>query len=530
MASLKQFSLFLAIFSLFLSCRKPASPNWDVDLSVPLVNADLDIKNFFGDTLVSSDETGLLHLRLNREIYALKLDSLFQLPDTSIVNSFTFQAFVPITLNPGQTFTFFPASELEFEFGTDAALKRFDVQSGALSVTFSNDLTEAMDLVYVIPNARKNGAPLTISVTIPPGQNSITQKYSLDGYQMDLRGLDGTKFNTISQAYTLSVNPNSNTVTVTYGKGAKAELTYSKIVPKYIEGYFGQQSVNIDSDTARFDIGKTFTASNFMLDQVRMDFYIKNEFGAEFRASLSDIKSINSANQNTVALQSSQLSVVNLNRASKSGAGLFPSVKPLYFNTNNSNIVPFISNLPDKLSYKGKIELNPLNPPNISGYNDFAFYDTGIRIWADVDIPLRYTADYFLLQSSGPISLGNSEQLDRVNAGYFNVIAENGFPFQARLQAYLKDENGLVLDSIFEAGQNSIPAGVLNTQNDVVSPVSSNLKISVSESKIEALKVAKTIEVKTYLLMPPGPSPINLYERYKFRIKIIAELNYLVKF
>ncbi len=503
--------------------------NWDVDLSVPLVNADLDIKNFFGDTLVESDETGLLHLRLNSEVFALKLDSLFQLPDTSIINSFTFQALVPLTLTPGQTFTFFPASELEFEFGTDAALKRFDVESGELNVSFSNDLSEAMDLLYVIPNAKKNGAPLTISVTIPPGQNSISEKYNLEGYQMDLRGLDGTKFNTISQAYTLSVNPNSNTVTVTYGKGAKAELSYSKIVPRYIEGYFGQQSVSIDTDTARFDLGNTFQASNFLLDEVRMDFYVENEFGAEFRASLSNIKSINSSNQNTVALQSSQLSVINLNRASKVGQTVFPSVKPLYFNKTNSNIVPFLSNLPDKLSYQGKIDLNPLNPPNISGYNDFAFYDKGIKIWADVDIPLRYNADYFLLQSSGAISIGNSEQLDRVNSGFFNVIAENGFPFQARLQAYLKDENGVVLDSIFDSGQNTISAGILNAQNDVVNPVNSNLKIPVSEAKIEALKSSKTVEVKTYLLMPQGPALINLYERYKFKIKIVAELNYLVE-
>ena len=148
---------------------------------------------------------------------------------------------------------------------------------------------------------------------------------------------------------------------------------------------------------------------------------------------------------------------------------------------------------------------------------------------ADVDIPLRYNADYFLLQSSGAISIGNSEQLDRVNSGFFNVIAENGFPFQARLQAYLKDENGVVLDSIFDSGQNTISAGILNAQNDVVNPVNSNLKIPVSEAKIEALKSSKTVEVKTYLLMPQGPALINLYERYKFKIKIVAELNYLVE-
>ncbi len=529
MPFLKQSGLVLLILILFFSCRKPVNVNWDVDLSIPLVNADLDIKNFFGDTLVSSDPSGLLHFKLNREVYAAKLDSLFQLPDTSIVNSFTFQAFVPLTLNPGQTFTFFPPTALEFEFGNDVALKRFDVYSGRLSVSFSNDLTEALDLVYIIPNAKKNGQPLTISATIPPGQNSLKQTYDLAGYEMDLRGQNGTDFNTIFQTYTLGVNPNSNTVTVTYGKGAKAELSYSKIIPQYIEGYFGKQTIKIDTDTARLDLGQTFSTSNFMLDQVKMDFYLQNEIGAEFSANLSDIKSINTIDQKTVALQSSQLGAINLNRASKVAQTVFPSVKPLYFNNANSNIVPFLSNLPNKMSYKGEITLNPLQPSNISGYNDFAFYNTGLKIWADIDIPLRYRADYFLLQSSGALSIGNSEQLDRVNTGYFNVLVENGFPFQAHLQAYLVDEFGTVLDSIFEPGQNIIPAGILNAQNDVQSPVNSNLKIPISESKIESLKKSKTIEIKTNLVMPPGPSLINLYEKYKFKIKIIAELNYRVE-
>src|SRR5688572_8643943 len=101
MSFLKQFGLYLAISLLFLSCRKPASVNWDVDLTVPIANAKLDIKNFFGDTLISSDNTGLLHLKLDREVFAIELDSLFQLPDTSIINSFTFQT-LPVTLQPGQ--------------------------------------------------------------------------------------------------------------------------------------------------------------------------------------------------------------------------------------------------------------------------------------------------------------------------------------------------------------------------------------------------------------------------------------------
>ncbi len=498
-----------------------------MDLAVPIVNAELDIKNFFGDTLISTDPTNVLHFRLNREIYSVKLDSILQLPETSIVNSFTFQALVPLTLLPGQTFTLFPPSELEFQIGNDAELKRFDVHSGLLTVNFSNDLTEAMDLIYKIPNATKNGEVLTIAVTIPPGQNSLQKSYDLEGYTLDLTGLNGSKFNTISQAYTLSVNPNSNSLTVTYGKGATAELSYTEIVPQFIEGYFGKENLEIDADSARFDFGKTFSASNFELEDATMDFYLHNEFGAEFSGSLSNINSINTKENKVIPLGSSQISSINLNRATRVGSTVYPSVKPVTFNKTNSQIVPFLSNLPDKISYQGNIKLNPLG--NISGHSDFAFYNTGLRIWADIDIPLRYKADEFVLTSEGEISIGNSDQLDKVNGGYFNVMAENGFPFQARIQAYLKDESGIVLDSIFAPGQNTIPAGLTDAQNKVLSSTKSNLKIDIDPSKIEALKKAKRIEIKTYLIMPNNAEWITLYEQYKFKINIVAEFNYKVE-
>lgn len=526
MPCLKRTSLCLLLAALVLSCRKPVNLNWDVDLTLPLVNAKLDIRNFFGDTLVSSDANNLLHIRIDQEAYSLKMDSLFQLPDTSITNSFTFQAF-GLVVQPGQTFTVFPPSELEFEFGSDIALKRFDVRKGMLNVSFSNDLTEVLDLIYVIPNATKGGQPLRIAESIPPGVNSLSRQYDLSGYTLDLRGLKGDKYNTISQSYTLGLNANANPVTVNYGQGARVSLTYSEIIPQLIEGYFGQQNLDIELDTTDLFIGNTFRAKNFMLDQVSMNFYLKNEFGAEMSAQLKDIQSINSVEQNTVALQSNQLAAINLNRASRSGSTVFPSIKPLSFNNANSNIVPFVSNLPDKITYSGKVQLNPLG--NISGYNDFAYYNTGLTVWADIDIPMRYRADYFLLKSGGDFNIGNPEQLDRVNGGDLLVYTENGFPFQVKLQAYLFDADGFLVDSLFEAGNDLIPSGTLDAQNDVVSPVSSQLRIPADRQTLESLKKAKRVEIKTQLLMPPNPPLINLYERYKFNVRIVGAFNYNVE-
>nr|MBA3666083.1 hypothetical protein [Bacteroidota bacterium] len=292
--------LLLVIF--FYSCRKPTVATWDVDIVLPLVNSQLNIKNFLGDSVFKPDNTGLLNLAITRTLTALKLDSLIKLPDTTIVNSFTIPAIFPTTLTPGQTLTFFPPSELTFDIGNAVALKKVDVRAGQMRIKFTNDLAEPLNLLYKIVSATKNGQSLIVSETVPPAPDSLIRYVDLAGYSLAMTGLNGNTYNTIVQAYTVTVDPAANPVVVTYGQGAHAKVSYSKIIPQYLEGYFGQQTIAIPLDTAKLDFLKNVQASNFLLSSASLNFRVINEFGAEFTSSLSNIKSINSQNSSGVTL------------------------------------------------------------------------------------------------------------------------------------------------------------------------------------------------------------------------------------
>ncbi|MBL7921042.1 MAG: hypothetical protein JNJ40_12050 [Bacteroidia bacterium] len=525
MGVLRKISLWSLALIAFYGCRKPSAADWDVDVVFPVVKSNLNIKNFIGDSIFKADNTGLLSLNVNREITAIKLDSLLALPDTSITTPFTTP--FPINLTPGQSLTFFAPTELNFNISNGVALKWFDIKSGLLTVKFTNDLVEPLDLLYIIPSAKKNGQPLTIFETVPPTPATLVKTYDLSGYTLNMRGKFGTAYNTIVQAYTVTLNPNANPVAVNFGQGAKADLTYSNIIPAYVEGYFGQQTIDIPLDTATLDIFNNFQASNFLLNNANLNFKIINEFGAEFSANLSNIKAINSLNSNSITLSNGSLSNININRATKAGYTIFPSIKTVSLTNTNSNIVPFLSSLPNKLTYQGKINVNPLG--NLSGYNDFAYYNTGIKVLADIDIPLRFNADYFKLISNSKVDFSNVKQLENVNSGNFIISALNGYPFRAEMQGYLMDDQNQVLDSLFLPGVNFIEKGITDAQNIVTSPTQSKITIPVSKERIDKLKKTKTIKLVTYFRMPPNPPDIKIYENYSIDLNIIAELNYKVK-
>jgi hypothetical protein len=529
MVLLKRIFLLLAFISLLNACRKPTSANWDVDAVVPLVNSELNIKNFAGDSIFDADNTGLLSFHVTREIFTIKLDSIIKLPDTTIVNTFTIPAIIPTKFAPGQSLTFFPSSELKFSISNGVELKTTDIRKGTLTIKFKNDLTQDIDIIYKIPSAVKNGAAFTIKETVPPLPATLTKTYDLASYSFNMRGLSGNVYNTIVQSNTIALNPNADTALVTYGQGLKTEISYQDIVADYIDGYFGQQTIDIPLDTANINLVENFSASNFMLYDATLNFKILNDFGAEFASNLSNIKSINVGGTNVVPLATKQLSNINIDRATKAGTNVFNSTKVISLTSANSNIVPFLSNIPNKLTYQGSVQINPKPlPENISGYNDFAFYNKGIRVLAEIIIPLRFNTNNFILKSTTDVDFTNIKQLDNVKSGNLVILVKNGYPFKTTLQAYLLNAQNQVLDSLFVPSQNSIESGQVDSQNIVVATTNSKILVPLDAEKIKKLKQSKFIQVVTKFIMPPNPPDIKIYENYKYNVNIVAELNYNV--
>ncbi len=164
-----QILIFIIFFS---SCRKETVTNWDVDITGPVVTSKLNIKNFISDSLFSTGSNGLLTLTYIREVAYIKLDSLIELPDTTIINKFLWPSPFPRTLSPGQNINLLPPSNLTFNLENGIALKYGIVRKGNLHIKFSNTISEPIDFKNILPGIKKFGQPLVIFETIAPGVNS----------------------------------------------------------------------------------------------------------------------------------------------------------------------------------------------------------------------------------------------------------------------------------------------------------------------------------------------------------------------
>ena len=521
-------SLFLLILAAIPSCRKSFETYWDLDIEAPIARSKLNIKNFFSDTLFQTDPTGLLHLGFSKKIAGFQLDSLVQIPDTLLKYEFTMPP-GKLYLPAGNSLPSFPQTqEISFKINNGVELRNAIIDKGQLKMVYSNTYTQPLAFTLVLPYTTKYGLPFTINETVNPGTNNSVKYYDISGYQVQLTGIPLNKVNALVQMIDVKVPSTAQGDTIRTGQGVKTEISYKDLIPYYVEGYFGQQNIDLPYDSVALNISNNLQVSNFQINSAYINFKIVNEFGVDINAQLSNIKSVNTFSNTSVTLNATGLSNININKAGKTtnfSNPVFPSIKTISVSTANSNLKPFLENLPDYLTYKGKIVVNPFG--NISASNDFAFLNTGIDIYADVDMPLQIRADYFRLISTSAVDLTSVNQIDNINYGDIVLQATNGFPFNAVLQGYIMDEQKNIVDSLFNIPGNIIREGNVNpVTNIVISPVYTELKINLTPGKLENLKKCKFIKFISKFVLPPQPPDIKLLDSYNLDLILSIDVNY----
>ena len=519
----------LFLLSAFICCKKETS--WDVDLAIPLAKSHLNISNFFGDTIFKADQTGLLHIAFSKELINYTMDNLVKLPDTTVSITYTVPFSSPISAGV-QIASNATSNDKEITFNLNAGveLNRALVKKGFLKIEYKNTYAQPLLFNYIINSATLWGSQLSINQVIS-GNSSLVKMYPLDGYNINLTGVSGNKVNTLVQTYTISTDASGTADVIQAGQGLVVKLSFTDIVPEYIQGYFGQQDLSFGPDSASFGFLQNFSPNNLILTQSAINFRIINEFGIEMSSSINSLKSIKTAPYTIVTLNSGNLlQSINVNRASKTNNPsnpVFPWFKQININSSNSNLNPFLQNLPNYLGYSVKATVNPLG--NISGANDFAYYGRGLKVIADVDIPLALSANYFKLINFSKADLTQLKELNNVNSCEINLQARNNYPFRAQIQGYMLNDQNQIIDSLFIPGQNSVDAGITDINNNVLNYVDSKLVAVFDKTKIQNLTQCKQIKFVSYLYLPNQPTPIKISESSYLDLIVSAFLNYNVK-
>jgi hypothetical protein len=524
----KALSLF-SVFSflvLFFSCRKEMEKaSWDTEVIAPLIDASFDISNLLPDSIVHQNADSSLEIVYQKSIHNFDIGNMFVIPDTGFHNGYA--TIFNSMLDPGQILPLPSIPETVYQL-PGVELKTFTVKTGKVVFKVKSKVREVTNFIYSIPCATYGGIPFSVNIEVPARVGNIpgiySKEYDLAGYIINLTGISGSKVNTIYTKVQASISPAAlDTVLVTPFDSLVIDNKFSDIVPKYAKGYLGQNTIDVpptQTDLSFFDR----MGGNVKLEAVKFDLSLDNFIGVDARATLKNLKAINTHTNKTVVLNTNTMAV-NINRASDNAGLITPSHASFPLTTSNSNIKEMLENLPNKMEYQLKVNMNPLG--NISGSNDFIYTDHLLNGYLDMRIPLSFIATNLTLSSVVNFNISSGDNRN-INDGRLTLFANNGFPFDASIQLYTLNENGSIKDSIIQTTTTIIQAPV-NAQLKVTGKRLTKLTIPVNHDKMALLYDTRKVMLKIKFNTSSQPQYIKIYSDYTMDVKVTGDFNYTIQ-
>lgn len=530
----KLLTLLLAgsLFLSFQSCRKDAT-SWDTGIVIPLAHASLSIDNLLVDSLSTTNADGSVRIVYSTKFLGLDMDTLFNIPDTTVRNVYTFP--VPI-YNVIAPFNVAPGTPNQTTFGAGDAQLVFGLLSeGHMLVRLQNDIRRRIIVRYQIPGATLNSIPFDTSITVPAAPDSLhgyimNVAIDLSDYSVDFTGANNDRVNTLTTTFSAEIDPTELVPTTIYPSDTVAAVnTISGIKPFYIRGYFGNETIEIGPEETGFSLFQRVQSGSIGLDSLTMSIDIDNYIGMDSRLTINNIWSRRSLTNQTVYLNNPVIGTpININRGvySSTWGEVIPSSYNFTFDNSNSNAKALVENMPDQLGYDVTLVTNPLG--NVSGNNDFLYAAHTIDATLNVEMPLSLFADQLVIADTILPDFSSFSNHDDILKGTLTLTAANSFPFDAVIDIYFIDASSTVTGSVV-APANLISSGPVSLVNGYyVSQGFSNsvLTIPLNETQTQALFRSTKIVFVSRFDTNSNPAFAKIYGSNRLDLNLSADFDY----
>lgn len=485
------FILVLSITALTFSCRKE-STTWDSNWVFPIINDTLGIDKLINDSTLAINSDNSIQFILQRDIFDIDLLSLVEIPDTTIIQSFSI-AFSSLNLAPGTQYVN-ETKEHTFDLG-DVVLFQTRTKSGKAIITVENPIETIAIFDVELPGVTKNGQVFNQVENVPAAQGSVSgvKSFELDlsGYDINMRGQNGDMYNILQSKMTVRTDPNGPSVTIQNSDEVKFKVKFENLKFDYAKGYFGSTEIT-DTTSLNVEILKNITSGNVNLDDVNFNLLLSNGAKIMAQGNISLLKSKNSLGS-TIALSHPQINeYFNIDPAIGSWSTLDPFEYPIEFNNGNSNIIPFLEHLGSEYTFGYGIKVNPWG--NVSAGGDEIFPNSRLKLRLEADFPLSLGVNNLTIIDTFDVNLAEQGNILRIEQGSFILKTKNTFPFGGSAELVLLDDNGNVLGAI--TSSDIIDPAALALSGTEHEMVVNELNFQVNKSIIDDLPNVSSIVVK----------------------------------
>lgn len=517
---LKHFLLFIVMIILIFSCRKEET-QWKTKWKVPLAEGRLSLSNLVSDSLVQAGDDGVAHIVYESELTNFDLDTLVNLPDTLV--SETYSPSIgggPFDL-PAGFVLINQTQETQYSLG-DAELRKVRIRSGEVQIELINYVNGEITMSYTLEGAQGPSGVLSYEADAEPGSPQDPTIYEeirdISGYELDLTGQNGNSHNTIAASFQAAISDDAGTTEIYGNDSISVNLRFVDVVIEYATGFFGEYESEL-VDTIDLGLFNQLSPGVVSFEDVNLSLDIENYVGMDARVTFNEILSLRSSPAGEVSLAHPFISQpLNITRAFDDNGQVVPTHTEVEFDNENSNIVDFAEVLPEQLAYDIDLILNPL--ADISLGNDFIYTDQSLEANLLLDIPLCLSIDDLSLRDT--LNLNNDPIEDWAQGDlYLNVT--NGFPFSAQFSLGLYDVESAETTHI---GEGNITAATDGSSGIDYTPVNSTSEVYIPAELVGHFHKENKLVLEVTFNTANYPEMVKLKEEYYMDVKLTGDIDY----
>jgi len=411
----------------------------DAEYAVSLLHTTLEISDLVNNILNDSLSTDTIVINADQTMTLFYSGDVAEKQATDIFQFFE-NGLVPIADS---------VFNAPFDAPDSVTVYRIDFNAGQMNLVIRNPLSEPITGTFYILQMTENGVPFSMPFTAPANSTSIpwiSPPVNLGGKVLTSNN------NTLTFRYEAYLPDGTRIIIPEISPGTPGMgMLFQNITFSYMEGYYGYNEYPLTLDTIDIDINQTNLDGDVTISNPKVRITIANSYGFPTRGKVTVLKFV--GKDGIIRdLESTVIDTGGIDFAYPSlAAGEVGQFKytSFDFDRSNSNIDEIFNSQPIQLIYALNGIANVNRDPNLIG---FLTDSSIIRMQVDVELLLEGSLRNFGAEQLLDFDFGDfaDSDISELTGVEFKLVTENRTPIASNLQLRFLDENGAVIDSLFD--------------------------------------------------------------------------------
>jgi len=469
------------------------------------------ISEFDSTSFLTTDADGLLYLTYRDSLFSFIAEDLLQVPDQDFIEYFLEPDF-GIPAGPWPSVSIERLESFPFTFSQGEKLDSIKLNQGNIVFNVTSEFQHTGKIEMVFPNIRLYGDTLKHTITLddPSGSFSFNETIPIDNYTIILN--DSSTNDTLYLPVYFYVELYNEGNPINASDQISIVATIEGIDFEGVFGYIGDYELM--TETGQIDLGffENSLDGYIRFENPQINLYLTNSYGVPAEVDISRFTGFN-ANGDSISL----------NIFANPFRYAYPKLSDYWANDilkdtvlsidgGNSNFPDFLAFMPSRLEYN---MIATSNPDGEGDGDNFVTDDGRIDVDFEFSLPLYFKADSFALVDTIELDLINIEEdanfIEKVN---IMLEVSNGLALDIDFQLYFLDSLYNPVDTLFaEGSQPIIPAGIINTNNEVTPGIKTSL-ITYTRDEIADLNTVRYGIIKAGLKTPTVDNELQSVKFY----------------